>query len=331
MFLGIFLSLFAVFIAKQIHTLPFPPFYINGFYPIDTVIIAILLGILLGNLSFKKEKFTQGIKFSSNYFLQIAIILLGVKLDFSAILAISGKNLFIIISSISLIFFILYIFCKKIKLDKELALLITAGTAICGGAAIAIVAKAIKAKESNITISIATVTLFGTIAIFLYPAIGQSLNISEQDFGILSGVAVHSVPQAMSTAMIYSETSLEYATITKLIRVLMIIPIIIIINLKYKNCENNKICKLVPPFILGFILISILNSLSLFNYQVTDNLTIKTILSNISSYLLLSALFAIGFNTKIKELIKLDKKIFLLGLIMSVSLFIFAYLGIVIS
>ena len=322
-FPGILLAFAIVLLSKLIVRLPFPPFKIDDSYPVDNLIIVIIAGILLGNLKYCKRSLEKGINFSADFLLKVAIVILGARLNYTYLSNISYRYILIIVSSIIFVFITIKIINYFCKAEKDLALLIAAGTAICGGAAIAVLAKTINAKKENTSISIILITLLGSIAIFLYPFIGRKLGMTSEEFGLLAGVSVHSVPQTISTAIVFSKDAGDIAIIIKLIRVLMLLPIIILIKYSYnkKKIHNNKtsIFDYIPIFIIGFITMSIISSLSLI-----DSGLLAT-LSKISSSLLYMAMFAIGYKTNIKAFSKISPSLLFLGIFSSLGLFIFSY------
>ena len=183
----------------------------------------------------------------------------------------------------------------------------------------------IKAKKHNISLAIAAITICGTIAMFFYPVLGKVLLLSDNQFAIVAGSTVQSVPQSIATGMIFSNESGDRATIIKLIRVLLLSPILVVF-LFYNNKQkfgNNKIINIItsiPTFILFFLCMSLLSTLDIFS----DNV-INTI-SDLSRILIVFAMFAVGYNTKFKDLCVSSKEAILLSISSSVTLVTFILL-----
>lgn len=295
---------------------------------ISPVLIVLIMGCSVGNF-FKYQLNPTIISFCGKYILQLAIILLGAKLNFAFFSEVSSFDFLIVLFAV---LFSLYLTIKIAKYfrfkNKELIILIAFGNAICGSSAIIIIAKLIKAKKHNITLAIAVITICGTIAMFVYPVLGNVLSLSDSQFAVVAGSTVQSVPQSIATGMIFSQEAGDKATIIKLIRVVLLSPMIVMFllyNKKQKLVINTilNIIFSIPIFILAFLFMSLLSTLHIFSNDLIE------IMSDLSKILILFAMFAVGYNTKIKDLCLSSKEAILLSLsssiILAVSIFLLVF------
>lgn len=330
---GIILAFLFSYFSLLIHDLPFAPFRIDNLQIIEPILIAIILGMVAGHYLRKYKIFEQGIDFSANYILQLAIILLGVKLNLSHLASLSFVNIFIIISSAIFAFFFTKFLAKKLNINNQIATLTAFGIAICGSSAIAVAGKTLKASKNNIATSITIITLLGSVALFLYPLLAKLLELNNQEFGVIAGTSIHSVPQSIAAGMIFSQASGETATIIKLSRILLLLPMIMILRfIEHKKQLSNtnifiKINRFLPSFIILFILACIFSNLGFFDLNLSPkfDLSVKDLLVKLSSFFLLTSMFAIGFNSNFKHLFQISKKLIVLGSISSLLLLIFTY------
>ena len=330
---GIILAFLFSYFSLLIHDLPFSPFRIDNLQIIEPILIAIILGMVAGNFLRKYKILEQGIDFSANYILQAAIILLGVKLNFSHLENLSLTNILIIISSVIFAFFLTKFLAKKLNINNQIATLTAFGIAICGSSAIAVAGKTLKSSKNNITTSITIITLLGSVALFLYPLLAKLLELNNHEFGVIAGTTIHSVPQSIAAGMIFSQASGESATIVKLSRILLLLPMIMILRFiehKKQALDTNifiKINRFLPSFIILFLVTSIIANLGFFDMNLGPkfNLSVKDLLAKLSSFFLLTAIFAIGFNSNFSNLFKISKKLLILGSISSLALLVFTY------
>lgn len=219
------------------------------FSPQWTLLTGIFLSIFLQG----KDIQTSAKKWSGKL-LQISVILLGASLNFSSVLAQGSESVIITFVSILAIFLLGFLGRKALKVDKEQGLLITMGTAICGGSAIGALAPVIKADTMSITISIGVVFLLNALAVFIFPFLGNVFELSQEQFGLWAALAVHDTSSVVAASAIYGEKSLEIATTVKLIRALWIIPVTLFFSFYTKGTQKGKIS--IPWFIFGFLAVS---------------------------------------------------------------------------
>ena len=197
-------------------------------------------------------------KTASKKLLQYAVVGLGFGMNLYESLA-SGREgmMFTIISVVGTMIVGVLIGYKVLKTDKKTAYLISSGTAICGGSAIAAVGPAIKAKDSDMSIALATVFVLNAIALFIFPTLGRWLGLSQQEFGVWAAIAIHDTSSVVGAGAAYGEEALQVATTIKLTRALWIIPLTLITSLIFRS-DSKKVS--IPWFILFFVLAIVANT-----------------------------------------------------------------------
>ncbi len=228
----------------------------------------------------------------SKKLLQYSVIGLGFGMNLHASLA-SGKEgmLFTIVSVFGTLLIGMFIGCKLLKINRNTAYLISSGTAICGGSAIAAVGPIIKAKDSDMSVALATIFILNAIALFLFPALGHWLGMTQQEFGTWAAIAIHDTSSVVGAGAAYGEEALQVATTIKLTRALWIIPLALITALIFRS-EGKKIS--IPWFILFFIVAMLLNT-----YVLTDIPQVGQFIYGIARKGLVITMFFIGASLSI--------------------------------
>lgn len=252
-----------------------------------------------------------GLKFTSKKILKFAIILLGASLSIGTILEVGKLSLTVMIFTLLTCFGGGYFIGKALGLDWKLSNLISAGTGICGGSAIAAIAPVIDADDTDIAYAMSATFLFDMVMIVAFPFMGQALGLSDMAYGLWAGTAVNDTSSVVAAGYAYSEAAGDFATMVKLTRTLSIIPTVIIFSLisahlkaKEQNAAGTdtkkkvKIMGLLPWFIIAFLAVALINSIGLIPADVSS------VLKNISKFLMVAALAAIGMNTDFREMKK---------------------------
>lgn len=218
--------------------------------------VALFLGLLFALVC--GQAFPKFNKKASKYLLQYSVVGLGFGMNLQASLA-SGKEgmEFTIISVVGTMLIGWFIGRKCLKVERDTSCLISSGTAICGGSAIAAVGPVLKAKDSEMSVALGTIFILNALALFIFPVIGHALNMSQQDFGMWAAIAIHDTSSVVGAGAAYGEEALKIATTIKLTRALWIIPLALVISFIYKNKEK-KIS--VPWFIFFFVLAMLFNT-----------------------------------------------------------------------
>ena len=228
----------------------------------------------------------------SKKLLQYSVIGLGFGMNLQASLA-SGKEgmLFTIISVIGTLLIGMFIGCKVLKLNRNTSYLISSGTAICGGSAIAAVGPIIKAKDTDMSMALATVFILNAIGLFLFPALGHWFGLSQQEFGTWAAIAIHDTSSVVGAGAAYGEEALQVATTIKLTRALWIIPLALVTSLIFRS-DGKKIT--IPWFILFFIVAMLINT-----YLLTDYPEVGKFIADIARKGLIITMFFIGASLSV--------------------------------
>lgn len=235
-------------------------------------------------------------KMASKKLLQYAVVGLGFGMDLHESLA-SGKEgmLFTIASVAGTMIIGMLIGYKALKINNTTAYLISSGTAICGGSAIAAVGPVVKAKDSEMSIALATIFILNAVALFLFPVLGHCLGLSQQEFGMWAAIAIHDTSSVVGAGAAYGEEALQVATTIKLTRALWIIPLTLVTSLIFRS-DRKKIS--IPWFIFWFILAIIANT-----YLLDSVPEVGRAVSGFSRKLLTLTMFFIGSSLS-KEIVR---------------------------
>ncbi|MBR2491852.1 MAG: putative sulfate exporter family transporter [Paludibacteraceae bacterium] len=233
-------------------------------------------------------------KTMSKKMLQYSVVGLGFGMNVYSALASGGTGmLFTIISVFGTLLLGWFIGTKLFKIDSVLSYLISAGTAICGGSAIAAVGPIVKAKSTDMTVSLGVVFILNAVALFIFPVIGQYLSLSDQTFGTWVAIAIHDTSSVVGAAQAYSEEALNVATTIKLTRALWIIPVALLTSFLFRDKTEDSGKKIsVPLFIIFFIVALLLNTYLLSEFE--WGVQISKFISVISKKCLTLTLFFIG-------------------------------------
>ena len=221
--------------------------------------VALFLGLAFALLCGQAyPKFNKKV---SKKLLQYSVVGLGFGMNLHASLA-SGKEgmMFTVVSVVGTMFVGMFIGRKLLKVNRDTSYLISSGTAICGGSAIAAVAPVIKAKDSDMSVALATIFVLNAIALFIFPVLGEWLGLTQQEFGTWAAIAIHDTSSVVGAGAAYGEEALQVATTIKLTRALWIIPLALVTSIIFKS-EGKKIS--IPWFILWFIVAILINTYAL--------------------------------------------------------------------
>ena len=257
-------------------------------------------------------------QFTSKKVLQYAVVLLGFGLNLSQVFNVGLTSLPIILATITTALITAYFIHKLFKLDSEIATLVGVGSSICGGSAIAATAPVIKAKDESIATAISVIFFFNILAALLFPHLGSWLGLSNQGFAMFAGTAVNDTSSVTATASswdsLHGTAILEQATIVKLTRTLAIIPITLGLSIwqskKYNTQESFSLTKAIPNFILWFLLASLVTTITM---SMGVPSAIFDPLKDLSKFMIIMAMAAIGFQTNLKKLITKGGSALLVG------------------
>ncbi len=274
-------------------------------------VVGISLGILTTTLWKLPLASQKGVKFTSKYILQLAVVLLGFDMNTASVIRVGQQSVLVIGTTLMAAFLTAAFVGRLLKVNKKLTILIGVGTAICGGSAIAAASSAINAEDQDISYSISTIFLFNVLAVFLFPLIGHLLKLSDTGFGMWAGTAINDTSSVVAAGYSFSNAAGNFATVVKLTRSLMIVPVTLALALltarEHPEQQNFRLVKIFPWFVLGFLAAAILNSSGWMPVYITANLALT------GKFLIIMAMVAIGLNTSLQAFIKAGPRAVLLG------------------
>ncbi|MBQ2735548.1 MAG: putative sulfate exporter family transporter [Clostridia bacterium] len=275
-------------------------------------IIALFLGTII-NSFFHPSWIKPALKFTSKRILKVAIILLGASLSINTILSVGKMTFFVMIFTFAVCFGGGYFIRKLFGLNWKLSNLISAGTGICGGSAVAAIAPVIDAEDKDIAFAMSSTFLFDMVMVALYPIMGKALGLTDIAYGIWAGTSVNDTASVVASGYAFSEIAGDFATMVKLTRTIAIIPTVLVFayigtrakqkELKAENPgQKVNLIKIIPWFICGFLLLAILNSFGCIPA------TASGMLKSTSKFLMVTALAAIGLGTSLLDFKKAGLK-----------------------
>lgn len=285
----------------------------NEFPVIGSAVFGITAGIIINNTT--KLCLTlpvgKGIDFTAKKILQYSIIMMGFGFSAQTVIKTGLESLTVTLATIFTAFVSMFIFSKILKTSYKLSNLIGVGTAICGGSAIAAVSPIIKADDQEISYAISTIFLFNVMAVFIFPFFGRLLGMDEPTFGVWAGTAINDTSSVVAAAYTYGETAGDHATVVKLTRATLIVPIALIyaaIEMRGNSRQAGvSLYKIFPWFILCFVLAAVFNSIA----GIPESLS--GTLKSISKFMITMALCAIGLKTDFRKILSSGVKPLLLG------------------
>ncbi|MDA7449769.1 putative sulfate exporter family transporter [Candidatus Pelagibacter ubique] len=291
--------------------------------PISTAMIAILLGMLFGNIFKMRDNFVKGLDFTQSYILKLGIICLGIQLKPFEFLEFGAVAIPLIIICIVTVLIVIKLLIKKLKIPTRMAYLISIGSTVCGTTAIMATAPVIGAKKNEVSYAIANITLFGILSMLIYPYFANYYFDAEPMFvGLFLGTSIHETSQVAAAGLIYdqqfnSPETLNIATVTKLIRntflVIMIPLFAFLYNRNNVVKKNYSILAIFPYFVIGFVAMIILRNIGdQFFLNLYNNLWLETvdIVKSSSKVFLTMAMAAIGLSTNLRDLKSMGYKPF---------------------
>ena len=302
--------------------------------PISTVLIAILLGILMGNAFTPRPGMMIGLDFTQHYILKLGIIFLGIRLSFTDLIKFGSVAIPLVIFCVLGVLILIKLLIKKVPISSKMSYLIAIGTSVCGATAIVATAPVINAKKTEIAYAIANITLFGVIAMLIYPYFAEwYFDNNALDAGLFLGTSIHETSQVAAAGLIYDQQfnnpeTLDVATVTKLIRNTFLVILIPLFAFLYNRGEFKEqkysILSIFPYFVLGFIGMIIVRNLGdqFFSIE-NDNFYVWSqfieYLKILATVFLTMAMAAVGISINLSELKSMGYKPFVVGLIAAVT------------
>lgn len=263
---------------------------------VEPLVLAILLGMLVRSFLGPSDRAEPGIRFAAREVLEVAVFLLGATMDVPRLFA-SGPALAVgIVVLVCAALGAGYAISRFAGLSPNLSILVASGNAICGNSAIAAVAPVIGADQEDVAASIALTAVFGVVVVLLLPLVMPLASLSPQQYGVLAGLTVYSVPQVLAAAFAVSSVSGQVATIVKLARVLMLGPVVTFFALRAHRTSSASLSwrTLVPWFVLGFVALAIARSM----HVIPDDAA--AFAKDAASWLTIAAMAALGLSVDLR-------------------------------
>lgn len=285
---------------------------------IGGAVFGIVLGMLLRATGRVDARFRPGIAFTSKKILQGSVILLGAGLSLRQIVTTGLSSLTVMLSTLAVCLLAAWLLGRAMRVPANLTTLIGVGTAICGGSAIAAVAPIVEAEDQEVAYAISTIFLFNVAAVVIFPVLGHLLDLSQASFGLWTGTAVNDTSSVVATGYLYGHEAGTYATVVKLTRTTLIIPIAFTVAAvragKLRKAGGAaagvKLSQLIPWFVVWFLVAALLNTVGLLPAVVVQ------VATKAAKFLIVVALTAVGLSADFRQMAKTGFKPLGLGLVL---------------
>ena len=279
---------------------------------INIPVLALMLGIIFVSIKSHRNLIAPSL---GTKLLQAGIIIIGLTTTSSTAINLISEFFLQVSLFVIAVFLIGILLAKAFKINNSLGLLISSGTAICGATAIAAIAPIIKSKPKELLIALSIIFIFNAIAIVAFPLIGQSLEMSYEQFGVWSAMAIHDTGSVIGAAMSYGGNSAEVAATLKLGRTLWLIPLIIFLSISNNENANVKL----PIFVMIFILAIFMGSI----FNIKDEILV--VFNHLSDALIIAALFCIGAQINFNSIKQTNIKVISFAFVLWIFALIFSY------
>jgi uncharacterized integral membrane protein (TIGR00698 family) len=290
-------------------------------------VAGIVLGVLLSSWLRRYSALAPGVGYAKGFVLQLAVVVLGSQLSLHQVVHVGVGSLPVMLGTLAVCLALAFLLGRRMGIDRDLRTLIGVGTGICGASAIAAVSPVIRAKSNDIAYAVSTIFLFNVLAVLAFPPIGHAFGLSQHDFGLFAGTAVNDTSSVVAAATTYGAAAGNYAVVVKLTRTLMIIPICLglaaLVRRRDARTDGTTVrteehalvraLKLVPWFLIGFLIVAAANTLGLVPASSHNAL------QHVSLFLITVALSAIGLSTDVAALRRAGHRPLLLGLCLWVA------------
>jgi len=288
---------------------------------VGTAVFALLIGIAAGNAAPMPASMRPGVDFTLKRLLRVAIVLFGAGLSFAEVVTLGGGSLLVILTTIVLALALTALFGRWVRAPSRLVNLIGVGTAICGATAIVTIGPIIEATEDETAFAVTTIFLFNMLALLIYPFLGDLLGMSDRVFGVWAGTAIHDTSSVLAASYTFSDAAGDAATVVKLTRTLMLVPLALVVGMLYSFRANRagqsatsrvRLGRIFPWFILWFVAAALLNTLGV----LTPSLVGAAGLAG--KFLIVMVMAAVGLGADLRRMAHLGARPFLIGLFASV-------------
>ena len=311
---------------------------LTGHPYIEALVFALLLGVAVRTAWAPGQRFRAGIAFGAKQVLEVAVTLLGASISLGAIVASGGALLSGIVGTVVLSIVASYSLCRLLKLPTRMAILVACGNSICGNSAIAAVAPVIGAETKDVAASIAFTAVLGVLMVLGLPLFIPMAGLSDHQYGVLAGLTVYAVPQVLAATLPVGLVSTQVGTLVKLVRVLMLGPVVVFFSLMAPRLPADGAAgprkpsrlgftKLVPWFIIGFLVLATLRSLGAIPPAASQPVT------TVAGLLTVVAMAALGLGVDVRVLARVGGRVTLavtgsLAVLLAISLVLIAALHI---
>ena len=272
--------------------------------------LALLIGVFVRLVYEPPLAGRRLLAFGSRTVLQAAIVVLGATFSLGKVISIGRSSLPLMLGTLAAALIAAWLVGRALHVDPRMQTLVGVGTAICGASAISAVSGVIAATESEIAYSISTIFVFNVVAVVLYPTFGHVLGLGQHAFGLWAGTTINDTSSVVAAAYTYGHAAGSVAVVTKLARTTMIIPIVLALaarHARHGTARGRSFWRLLPPFLVLFVLASALNTAGLFDARADVDLT------HVATTLITIALASIGLSTRPTELRRTGLRPFALG------------------
>lgn len=289
---------------------------------IGSVLVAVLLGLAIGNVTRLPESIGPGLGVASERVLRIGVVLLGARLTFADVAAIGAPAVGVVVLTMTAAFLSVAVASRIAGIPPKLAILIGVGTAVCGNSAIVATSPIIDAEDREISFAVATITIFGTAALLLFPLLAAVVDMPDRVFGFWAGLSINDTSQVVAAGAAFSDEALEVATVVKLVRNAFMAPLILLIawwsartTARTSDADvRGSAMKAFPLFLVGFLALAALRSVGVLSDEVGADL------GTAAALLITVAIAAVGLSTRIDALRKVGLRPFLVGFGAAVTL-----------
>ncbi|RWP85543.1 MAG: YeiH family protein [Mesorhizobium sp.] len=287
-----------IVLVTMITAVAFSARNVSGFALFSPMILAVVAGMIYSNVLGTPVHAKAGIAFSQKRLLRFAIVLLGFQLTLGQVVSIGAGGVGIVAATLGATFVFTITLGRLIGVDAKLAQLIAAGTSICGASAIVATNIVTDARDEDVTYAVASITLFGTVAMLGFPLMAPMLGLDQHAFGLWAGASIHEVAQVIGAGFQNGTQSGEIATVAKLTRVAMLAPMVVALGLMARRRSSSGVAARppMPWFVAAFVAIAALNSL------VTVPAEVKSAMALATTIMLTMGLAAMGLQADISQL-----------------------------
>lgn len=278
---------------------------------VESLVFAILIGVVVRSVFGLAPRYVAGVRFCAKTVLEIAIVLLGASISAQAIGSAGGGLVAAIIVVVCISLFVSFHIGRALGLSRHLSMLVACGNSICGNSAIAATAPVIEAHSDDVAASISFTAVLGVLFVFVLPMLHAGLGLSATQYGIFSGLTVYAVPQVLAATASAGTLAVQVGTLVKLIRVLMLGPVIFTLALIGGRARETKlpVTQVVPWFIIGFIVMMVACS-----FDVIPDVA-RAPIKTTSSFLTILAMAALGLSVDIRKVMHVGGRVVMAALL----------------